>query len=72
VVIQHPGQPFYITCKVNGKLVNLGRKYMYSNGVERLYYTCVHPQISQESIEKEAEGLESNIVGLISGAAASK
>jgi hypothetical protein len=70
LVIQHPAQPFYITCKVHGKLVNLGRRYMFGDDDERHYYTCVHPQSSQESIQDEVKDLESEIVRLITEASA--
>lgn len=72
VIIQHPGQPFYLTCKVNGKLVNFGKKFRYGNEEESPCFTLIHPKPSQESIQKEAEELEKEIIDLIARAAASK
>jgi hypothetical protein len=72
VIIQHPGQPFYMTCKVRGKLVHLAKRYRYGNDDQRPYFTRIHPRSSEENIQKEAEELEADIVKLIAGAAASK
>ena len=72
MIIQHPGQPFYLTCKVSGKLVNFGRKFRYGNDNERPHYTLIHPKPSQQNLEIEAEQLEKEIVDLISRSAARK
>jgi hypothetical protein len=72
LIIQHPDQPFYITCKVQGKLMHLGRRYLFGNDYEQPCYTCVYPQSSPQNIEEEAERLESSIVELITQAAASE
>jgi hypothetical protein len=72
VILQHPGQPFYLTCKVSGKLVGLGKKLRYGTDEDRLYYTLVYPKLSQENLDKEAKQLQDDIVDLISRAAASK
>ncbi|ETI26462.1 hypothetical protein G647_03239 [Cladophialophora carrionii CBS 160.54] len=70
VIIQHPGQPFYLSCKVTGKLVQLGKKFRYGNDDDRPYHTLVHPKPSQQDLEVEAERLEEDIVDLIAQAAA--
>lgn len=72
VIIQHPGRPFYLTCRVKGKLVNFGKMFRYGNDDERPYFTIINPKPSQQSIQKEAEELEKEIVDLIAHAAASK
>ncbi|OCT48653.1 hypothetical protein CLCR_05031 [Cladophialophora carrionii] len=69
VIIQHPGQPFYLSCKVTGKLVQLGKKFRYGNDDDRPYHTLVHPKLSQQDLEVEAEQLEENIVDPIAQAA---
>jgi hypothetical protein len=70
VIIQHPGQPFYLTCKVSGKLVRLGKQFRYGNDDELPYHTLVHPKPSQQNLEVEAGRLEKDIVDLIAQAAA--
>ncbi|KIW64993.1 hypothetical protein PV04_07286 [Phialophora macrospora] len=70
VIIQHPGQPFYLTCKVSGKLVQLGKQFRYGTDDERPYHTLIHPKPSQQNLEVDANRLEKDIVDLITQAAA--
>lgn len=72
VIIQHPNQPFYLTCKINGKLINLGKRFRYGKDDEQPFVTLIYPQQSQQDIEKEAQALENEIVALIEGEGASK
>ncbi|OAP57233.1 hypothetical protein AYL99_07971 [Fonsecaea erecta] len=72
IIIRHPNKPFYLTCKINGKLVNIGRRFRYGDDGEPSILTLVYPQTSQQSIEKEAKELENEIVALIEGEGASK
>jgi hypothetical protein len=70
VIIQHPGQPFYLTCKVSGKLVRLGKQFRYGNDDGLPHHTLVHPKPSLQNLEVEAGRLEKDIVDLITQAAA--
>lgn len=70
VVLQHPGQPFYLTCKVSGKLVGLGKKFRYRNDANRPYHTLIHPRPSQQNLQSDVDQLEDKIIDLMAKAAA--
>lgn len=66
LILQHPGQPFYLTCKVSGKLVSLGKKFRYGNDGNRPYHTLIHPRPSQQNLQNDVDQLEDTIIELMS------
>jgi hypothetical protein len=72
VTIEHTGQPFYLTCRVEGKLAALQKRFRYWQAKKIPYFAVINPKPSQQSIQKGVEELEDEIIKLITRGAASK
>jgi hypothetical protein len=72
LVLQHPKQLFYISCKASGKLTKRFHHFKSRGRDERPYYTCLTPEDSKEQIEQHVRALDSVLGRLMHSAAPSK
>jgi hypothetical protein len=79
LVLQHPGQPFWIGCKIRGQLVRStkailnGLKFKYGHrDDEGPTFAKIQTQHSGEDLQGVVDKLDDQIVRLILAAAASK
>lgn len=75
VVLQYPGGPFWVGCKVRGKLVSVWRRFKYGHREDELpKYTEIRTPSLQSNVDIQplADDLENKMIELNASAAAGK